>query len=317
MHRSPTIAPAQAHPATCAPPLLSSHERGWRGILVEERRQRPHEHEVAAWAEHRVVLVLKRGPGRVRQEIGGQEFDGSKAVGTLSILPAGASGHCSCEAHAEVLHIRLDPGFVSGVAQEMFGSSRFQFATRLCVHDEPMRQIALLLRDEMRSDSAGGAFLAESLGRSLVVYLLRFHARLHAQSKEPVCELCGGLSDRALRRVRELVRENLASALSLDELAQSAGVSRFHFARSFKKSTGVTPHQFVLSQRVERAKQLLLEGDLPLREIAQSTGFADQSHLTRQFRRLTGATPRAFQAPQAPQVLAGDKPEQESSKNTL
>ena len=295
-------------PACTASPILSSHERGWRDILVEERHQHPHEHDVAAWPEHRLVLVLKRGPGRVRQEIGGQSFDGSKAEGTLSILPAGASGHCRCEAYGEMLHIRLDPSFVSRVAEQMFGSTHFQLATRLAVRDEPMRQIALLLRDELRSSNAGGALLADSLGRSLVIYLLRFHAHFHAQSPEPICELCGGLSDRAFRRVTELVRERLADDLSLDDMAACAGVSRFHFARSFKKSTGVTPHQYVLAQRVERAKQFLGEGRLSLREIAHATGFSDQSHMTRHFRRLTGSTPRAFQ------VLAHAKSEQDRSK---
>lgn len=301
-----------------APPLMSSRGRGWNGVTVEEGRQGAHHWHVPASPEHRIFLVLKQGTGRVRRQSGEETFDGVPDEGTLSIVPAGQGGACRCEGCVEALHIRLAPDFVARVAQENFGTPRFHLATRLGVRDEPMRQIALLLRAELHAQhqnpdepqSAGNSLLTESLAHALTVYLLRFHAHFHISNSGPVCEICGGLSDRALGRVTELVQQRLATNLSLDDMASAAGISRFHFARSFKRSTGLTPHQFVIAQRVERAKQLLLEGRLPLREVAEATGFADQSHLTRQFRHFTGTTPRGFK------LSASDKSEQESSKNT-
>jgi AraC family transcriptional regulator len=103
-----------------------------------------------------------------------------------------------------------------------------------------------------------------------------------------------GLSRRALNRACSFIAENLGERFTLDDLARQAGVSRFHFARLFRVSTGDSPMAYLLKSRIERAKQMLLQDDRPVCEIAAVLGFCDQSHLTRTFRRLTGLTPREF-----------------------
>ena len=103
-----------------------------------------------------------------------------------------------------------------------------------------------------------------------------------------------GLSRRALNRACSYIAENLGERFTLDDLARQAGVSRFHFARLFRVSTGDSPMAYLLKSRIERAKQMLLQDDRPVCEIAAVLGFCDQSHLTRTFRRLTGVTPREF-----------------------
>ena len=104
----------------------------------------------------------------------------------------------------------------------------------------------------------------------------------------------GGLPPRVLRRVREYIETNLESPLTLQELATTAGLSASHFARAFKQSEGVTPHQYLMNCRLRRAKWLLAGTDLPLSEIAIVTGFAEQSHFSRQFRKHVGVTPRSY-----------------------
>ncbi|MFC4310816.1 helix-turn-helix domain-containing protein [Steroidobacter flavus] len=103
-----------------------------------------------------------------------------------------------------------------------------------------------------------------------------------------------GLSRRALNRAHSYMAENLGERFTLDDLARQAGVSRFHFARLFRVSTGDSPMAYLLKSRIERAKQMLLQDDRPVCEIAAALGFCDQSHLTRTFRRMTGLTPREF-----------------------
>jgi len=103
-----------------------------------------------------------------------------------------------------------------------------------------------------------------------------------------------GLSRRALNRACSYIAENLGERFTLDDLARQAGVSRFHFARLFRVSTGDSPMAYLLKSRIERAKQMLLQDERPVCEIAALLGFCDQSHLTRTFRRLTGLTPREF-----------------------
>lgn len=116
-----------------------------------------------------------------------------------------------------------------------------------------------------------------------------------SRSESPVvAKTPRGLSRRALNRACSYIAENLGERFTLDDLARQAGVSRFHFARLFRVSTGDSPMAYLLKSRIERAKQMLLQDDRPVCEIAAALGFCDQSHLTRTFRRLTGLTPREF-----------------------
>lgn len=107
-------------------------------------------------------------------------------------------------------------------------------------------------------------------------------------------EVVGGLPPRRLQRVFAHVRENIAQELAVAELAQVVGMSQYYFSKLFKLSTGTTPHQYVMRQRVERAQELLREGRTPLAEIATHAGFETQSHFTSVFRRLSGVTPKHY-----------------------
>src|SRR6266487_2016427 len=104
----------------------------------------------------------------------------------------------------------------------------------------------------------------------------------------------GRLTQQQMRRVLDFVQEHLAQKLSLEVLARQAGFSPSHFARLFRHTTGESPHQFVLHQRIKRAQRLLTEREVPLARVARACGFADQSHLTQAFKRHLGLTPRAY-----------------------
>jgi AraC family transcriptional regulator len=121
----------------------------------------------------------------------------------------------------------------------------------------------------------------------------------------------GGLPPRRLQRVFSHIRENINRDLSVNELAQVVGMSQYYFSKLFKMSTGTTPHQYVMRQRVERAQELLRESHTPLGEVATLVGFETQSHFTSVFRRLVGATPKHYremhQSSQSPIHLQQDQ----------
>jgi len=127
-------------------------------------------------------------------------------------------------------------------------------------------------------------------------------------------EVVGGLPPRRLQRVFAYIRDNVARDLSVSELAQVVGMSQYYFSKLFKMSTGITPHQYVMRQRVERAQEYLRQTQMALAEIASQVGFETQSHFTSVFRRLVGATPKHYrQMHQATPLLAAPLQQQQQS----
>jgi transcriptional regulator of acetoin/glycerol metabolism/AraC-like DNA-binding protein len=104
----------------------------------------------------------------------------------------------------------------------------------------------------------------------------------------------GGLSPCALRRVQEYVEAHFSENTDLATLASIAELSKNHFAREFRRSVGITPHNYLTQKRVERAQHLLAHTNLSLAEISYDVGFSNQSHLTRHFHHLLGVTPGQF-----------------------
>jgi AraC-like DNA-binding protein len=104
----------------------------------------------------------------------------------------------------------------------------------------------------------------------------------------------GGLHPYKLRQALELIKAHIDRPIHLAQLAAAVALSPFHFHRAFKRSMGMTPHQYIVQTRIERAKSLLAESDLPLAVVAAQLGFADQSHFTSAFRKTTSMTPRNY-----------------------
>ena len=102
------------------------------------------------------------------------------------------------------------------------------------------------------------------------------------------------LPSRLVRRIEEYVDANLDATLCNSDLALRVGISAAHFARSFRKTVGLTPHSFVMQRRLQHAQKLLLSTKRSLAEIALLTGFSDQSHFSRRFHQSVGMPPRAF-----------------------
>jgi AraC-like DNA-binding protein/DNA-binding GntR family transcriptional regulator len=156
------------------------------------------------------------------------------------------------------------------------------------------REAGLLLRDHVETS-------LEYLRRAAT------HSGLHVAS-DPDSELVdgeatwqgsmrtyrGGLAPARLRRATELVDAKIEDELTLDEMAESAGLSTAHFSQMFRKSTGESPHQFVLRRRVERAKEMLRTAEARVLDVAVACGFKTQQHFARVFRRLCGASPTEY-----------------------
>jgi AraC family transcriptional regulator len=143
---------------------------------------------------------------------------------------------------------------------------------------------------EMVAGFPSGRLFLDSVEQAMAVTLVNGHAVRH----RPAQTYRGGLGSARLRRIKELVHARMEDDLSLDEMAQSVGLSTAHFARMFRKSTGETPHQFVLRQRLERAKAMLRAPDARVLDVAVACGFKTQQHFAQAFRDLWGASPTDY-----------------------
>jgi transcriptional regulator GlxA family with amidase domain len=131
---------------------------------------------------------------------------------------------------------------------------------------------------------------AETLGL-LLLWEPRHAVNTTRSQLEPIR---GGLTGHQLRCVKEFVDVHISRGIGISELACLAGLSQFHFIRAFKHSVGFSPYQYVLSERISVAKELLSKRDLSIADVALAAGFSDASQLNRVFRKLTGITPTAF-----------------------
>jgi AraC family transcriptional regulator len=149
--------------------------------------------------------------------------------------------------------------------------------------------IAAVNAERIKGFPSGRLFL-DSIEQALAVALVEGYAARHSSMQ--ACR--GGLGAGRLRRIKEFVDANIEADLTLLEIAQSVELSTAHFSRMFRKSTGETPHQFVLRHRIERAKEMLRAPEARVLDVAVACGFKTQQHFARVFRSVCGASPTEY-----------------------
>jgi len=210
--------------------------------------------------------------------------------GNLCITPAGQAISAIWKKPLDNMMLILDPGFIDRAAAENGFSTGFEFAEVYKTSDPLIQQLGITLLEESSSEIPTGRLFADSVIQTLTLHLLTHYGT----SKPGNTIVTGGLSGYKLRRVKEFIDANLDTDMSLADISSIADLSQFHFARAFRKSTGMTPQQFLMQQRIERAKELLSKDDLPIVEVSLRTGFKNQSHFTSLFRKFTSLTPKVW-----------------------
>ncbi len=277
-------------------PCAASDRRGWAGLEAARFRAASASGlNVPALTHHRLVLIA-RPPEELDLLYDGVKRHVPPPAGSILVIPAGSPARWRWSGRMETLIDFLEPGLVARVAAEAFDLD----PTRLTVPpldglDLPQLRAAMWAVDaEMTAGGAGGRLAAESLANVLAVHLIR-----HVLApRGPVRGRDGTLPRGRLRAVVEYIEEHLDASPTLEQMAAVAHLNRYHFARQFKRATGLPPYQFLIARRVERAKQLLQGGgDFSLAEVAAHVGFSDQSQFCHHFKRLVGVTPGRFRTP--------------------
>lgn len=265
--------------------LRSSADRGWRGLdaaLVAIPAGPTH---VPASARLRLGIHFGRAV-HADCRCDGTRLRSLQKQGDINVIPAGLDGVWVDEADCEILRLQLDPLLLEQAAADL-GRNTAAIAPRFQLRDAGLQAIAAAIKAELESEAPSDALYGETLGLALALRLLKLGDEpLPAQTAPR-----GAFSANQTRRLIEFIDTRLDGSLTLGELALVASVGVSHFKTRFKATFGAPAHQYVLARRVERARALILAGDLPMREIALEAGFADQSHMARCMRRLLGRSP--------------------------
>lgn len=272
------------------PRLLTSHSSGWENIGLEHVFHSPWEYPEHRFQQHVLLINLKAESGSERR-IGASLEREEIQVGDVVLIPANVETWKVSRQDVEKIGISLKPEFVAQTAYESLDLTRIELTPQFARPDPLIEQIGRSLLKELQSDYFGCRLYAESLANALAVHLLWNYATHPPKIRESE----EGLPHYKLKRTLDYIHAHLDQNIQIADLAKVLGMSRYYFSRLFRQSMGITPYQYVIQQRVERAKRLLRQQrELPISEIALHCGFTHQSHMAKYFRQLTRMTPKAY-----------------------
>jgi AraC family transcriptional regulator len=244
--------------------------------------------EQVSTPEHRVVFVVS-GTCTVRYRAYLHEGRHRLSPGTFSFIGRGyVFERLAWKGRSfEAIMIDIANFGVDANPVDAFGRTDALFDMYMGIEDVRVATLIDLMRTEIEAGCPTGAAYGEALSLALASRVASLCATIPGEQRHAAM-----LSSKQAQRVTEYVASNLVQDLTIDRLAALVNMSPFHFARCFKQTTAMTPHQFVTRERIVRARQMLAESRQPIGEIAMTLGFSSQSHFADVYRRITGTSPR-------------------------
>jgi AraC family transcriptional regulator len=273
------------------PPVLSSS--GWSHLHLEVFQQPKFEIAEHQHTMHVIAQGLSGG------SVGERWLDGKcrrekRTQADIALIPAGMSHRCNWDSSAEFLVLAIEPLLLQSVGQDWVDGDRIELIPHFMTQQDAFIQgILSTLRMEIETGGIASHLLIDSLKTAIAIHLLR----RYCTTRPRLSPYSDGLSQAQLTLVTDYIQDHLHHDLKLVELSAIVQLSPYYFLRLFKQRVGITPHQYILQRRIDKAKYLLQHSDLSVAAIAGQTGFSDQSHLTRCFKRLLGITPKRLLQP--------------------
>ena len=271
---------------TGSDPIGDSKASPWPGIKLEHFRVENLRTPEGSTSSFLAALCLSADPDATFGSPG--DHLAIRAEETLVVAPGEIPSQEST-GHIEFLLLEVAPTYLVWSAEEIGAGDHFNFGQYWRFQDEQLRHILLAMHHELLAGFPSGRLFGEYMGLSFATTLL--------SKRLPTTRTAGyrgGLSPAKLRSVKAFVNENLANSLSLTDIANLVQMGPCHFARAFKESTGLSPHQYVLRRRIDRAVEMLKDERSTLAGIAYDLGFSSQGHFTTVFKKLTGTQPTNF-----------------------
>lgn len=271
--------------------LAASDELGWNGVGLRGYHYAGQDVDVPALSDF-VIVAYQRGTTRMQRRFDGRWTKTVCGPGDVSLLTRSQRSHWCWDDEIDVAHVYLSERLLSGVANEMLDRN----VAEVRLHDVLKAQDPLVsacvdaIVREAQAKTLGAALYVEAVATQLAVHLLRNYASVTCRDPAGKCHL----SPCQAARIAEYVDAHLHEPLNLETLAAVAGYGVWSFARRFRETFGQAPHAWVIERRIERARRLLEQRSLAVKEVASTCGFADQAHMTRVFQARLHTTPAAL-----------------------
>lgn len=271
--------------------LAHSGGLGWHSLYASYAAEQPWTATLRP-LPHPCIAYFVNGGANIRRRIEGEAPQSAQLqVRQFGLVPTRTASHWDLQGRPEVLTLYLRKAMVDRLAAEVYGRDpkHVELRPQLGVTDALLEQLALTLLRAMRDGELGATLYVDHLAQTMAVHLLRGHCS-GIGARAPAAAMPGA----KFARVVDYIDAAIDSQLTLDAMAEVAGMNPYYFARAFRRRFGETPHRFVLARRIDRAKRLLSDSEAPLAEIALNCGFASQSHFAAVFHRHVGLTPTKY-----------------------
>jgi AraC family transcriptional regulator len=244
-------------------------------------------HDVVEPMTDHVVMTYPTGVQRLERRTGKSVAIGTARSGVVTIIPAGSSARWDIPGVVDVIQLYLPHATLERVGREAGAPSPGHLLERTGHPDPVTSGLLISAADVLEGNAALDALFRQQLTDLLATRILAEHTGVPT-TFEPIM---GGLSPHTLRGAIERLGSDSGTDVSLTALASDAGLSRFHFCRAFKESTGLSPHAWLRQQRLEQAMNMLRDTDASIVSVAAQLGYASQTAFTAAFKKLTGETP--------------------------
>lgn len=239
-----------------------------------------------------IIIPLETSSAFIEWMADEEAHQANLAFGQICIVPPQQPHQIRFEESCKIMLLQLSAEAIMEATQGELRSPQWQLTGEYAVSDATVVMMAKELIGWLERKDAIAALYRRTLIRLLCVHVIAKYAQTDFQTGQEEEEYC--LQNTKLAPVIQYIKNHLDKELKVKTLAEMAGLSPSHFSRMFKRSVGLTPHQYILAQRIHLARSLLRNPNVSLSEISFRCGFYDQSHFILQFRRFTGTTPKAY-----------------------
>ncbi|MEM9512840.1 MAG: AraC family transcriptional regulator [Cyanobacteria bacterium J06642_2] len=269
--------------------LVSSAELGWQGVQLVKGENEHFTPDDVTVVQH--YFAMNVGPAYQWEWKDGDRFKThSYETGDVWVNPAGVPFSHRIDTYNQFVVVTIDPAKVVEILGDRLHPERQAFRRQHRARDKQLQTLIQALLVEAEAGAPNGTLYADMVTNALATHFVN-----HYSVETPtIRDRLSGVSRGQLQPAIDFIEASLTKDMSLDELAAIAGLSKFHFARLFKQTFGLSPHQYVIQRRIERAAISLQRGEQTILQIAHNFGFSDQSHFTRAFKKVKGTTPKQF-----------------------